>query len=242
MSADARNHLLLWLDHHIELSRRQFAKQAAVFGPFRSGSQFKAAMELAEQTVRALTNSAFDRVNSLPEVPDGYGLAVQKLREHVSALFQAPGAAIRKGIGNSASLWRIARDRQTQITKDIETAAELAAFGRSQACAPTLPARRSRSDISSREPIRPAHEGRSEATVASGRHSVHAAPAETQPPLPKATLEEWWKALGASRDLLSVERLWAAAKADHPHHFISRIRIRVIAGPRKRGPKGSAGK
>lgn len=62
------------------------------------------------------------------------------------------------------------------------------------------------------------------------------------PRLPDATLQAWWDALSDDAQSLGQDELWALCRTAFPRHAISRDRIRALAGPRKRGPKGIRGK
>ncbi len=142
MSADARNHLLLWLDHNIDLARRQFdgdqralENRLAARGLFYSGGHIKEAIALAAQSVRTLTKPAFDKAGTLPEVADGNVLTLEKLKAYATSLVEATDAMIAKIEGSgptSPGLWRAARELQAPILTDIEMAATLAAFGNGQ--------------------------------------------------------------------------------------------------------------
>ena len=60
-----------------------------------------------------------------------------------------------------------------------------------------------------------------------------------KPGLSEATLRQWWDKFGPARESLSLERLWALAKVEHPNHFVSRERVRALSDARKTGPKQS---
>ncbi|WP_260581344.1 hypothetical protein [Sphingopyxis sp. PET50] len=56
-------------------------------------------------------------------------------------------------------------------------------------------------------------------------------------PLSNADLEKWWNKRANVRDGLSQDDLLILVRADFPDNHISRDRIRVLTGERKRGPK-----
>lgn len=59
----------------------------------------------------------------------------------------------------------------------------------------------------------------------------------SKPRLPDPRLQKWWDGKASVREGLSIDDLWTLARASFPDHHISRDRMRVLAGGRKRGPK-----
>jgi hypothetical protein len=62
-------------------------------------------------------------------------------------------------------------------------------------------------------------------------------PDPRKPALSEAELQRWWNKLASARDGLTQEQLRVLAANDHPHHTVSRDRIRALAEGRKPGPK-----
>lgn len=63
-----------------------------------------------------------------------------------------------------------------------------------------------------------------------------------KPPLSEADLQRWWSKHSRVRDGLTQDELLVLIRAVHPENYISRDRIRALAGERKRGPKPLRGK
>ena len=138
MSADARAHLTLWLDHNIDLARRArdselhaLEHRMAARGLYYSGAHIKEAIRVAASSVAALTGPAFDKVGTLRELSDGLTLARDKLEAYAREAIAATDALIDKitrGAPTSGGLRRAAKELQEPILRDLQAKADLTAF------------------------------------------------------------------------------------------------------------------
>ena len=60
---------------------------------------------------------------------------------------------------------------------------------------------------------------------------------DEKPPLSEADLQKWWTKRAAIREGLTQDELLALIRVAYPDKHISRERVRVLTGERKRGPK-----
>ena len=90
-----------------------------------------------------------------------------------------------------------------------------------------------RSDIDARFPDR--HSPSSPAQEAPAKR-------HKKPAISDSKLKEWWETMVECRDNLPQARLLMAVQQAYPNHFISRDRVRLLTGERKRGPKQLGGK
>lgn len=67
------------------------------------------------------------------------------------------------------------------------------------------------------------------------------AKSDNRPSLSDADLQKWWQGKEKAREHLTQEELLTLARSSFPKNQISRERVRDLAGPRKRGPKGFGG-
>jgi hypothetical protein len=225
-----RQQLELWLEDEFQ-SRKRDANRAfaglrdsvAARGLLHSSLRIEPGLQLCEEHMFSFSKDAFAKMAEIYPTNGALELVAGRLRTFLGFLEENFGEIAhytgRPKLQRPHAFTRNALDRFKEIGISLERKIEIVRLG-----LPHTPGVRRVEQVQ-------------------GDRAPFTHRSESGPRLSDSDLKKWFDSLGEKKQAtMSQDELWSAAKEAHPHHTITRDRIRALTPNRKRGPKRFGGK